>query len=683
MKTRLKTWTVPILLLILVGISFGLLIPTLGYYWDDWPSLMIYKIQGLDGFRQFFALDRPTTYLSYDLLMPLLGTNAAAWQIFSLSFRWLSAVLIWWLCRRMWPETEELAILAGAFFAVYPVFRQQSIALTYHQLWMEFAFFLFSLVGMVEAVRCPRRYWVWTGLAVGGLLLNFLISEYFLGTELVRPILLWVLISRVAGKQAIPQRLKRTLLHWTPYLVFLGLYLIWRFKIMELPGPDRNSPELLLALITTPVAAILKLAQMAIQDFIYILVTSWYTTFQPGLFDLENHFNLLSLGVGMAAAFLVGLYLLVGRKNLAVEAPNPSATSRAILLVGLFITAIGPLPAWVTNRQVIIGAWSDRLAVPAMLGASIALAGFLTWFARKRSQALVIACLLIGLAVGNNVRVTNDYRWVRTQQNRFFWQLSWRAPGITPGTAIFGEAEILPKTGLYSTAAGINIIYASPQASGKLPYWFFSLTREYAHEIPELVNGLALETSFRQFSFQGKSPASLIVYFQPSNADCMRILTPQDRNDPALSSIAQQSLPISMLARVQAEAQQPARPDSSIFGPEPEHGWCYFFQKADLARQLRDWEAVVKLGDLAQAQGYSMNNSQSNTPQEWIPFLEGYAHRERWKEAQEITRLALNANPKMAPRLCDAWKMITADLPQSKQQKELQSLLVDNGCRIR
>jgi hypothetical protein len=32
---------------------------------------------------------------------------------------------------------------------------------------------------------------------------------------------------------------------------------------------------------------------------------------------------------------------------------------------------------------------------------------------------------------------------------------------------------------------------------------------------------------------------------------------------------------------------------------EPEHGWCYFFESAELARSNGDWERVVGLGDKA------------------------------------------------------------------------------------
>lgn len=680
MKTLIKNYSVPIALFILSALSFGVLIPRLGFYWDDWPYLAIYRLQGMDGFRQFFESDRPTTFISYILLMPVLGTNPVGWQIFTLSLRWLCGILIWWFLRRMWPEKEDLAILSALLFVVYPVFRQQSIALTYHQLWMEFVFYLLSLVGMVEAARNPRKYWIWTLAAVAGQLLNFLISEYFLGIELTRPVILWLLFASAQKSQSIFPRLKKTILYWLPYLTVLLAYLVWRFVFLDLPGPDRNAPVVVSALLSAPLPTLLHLIQMAFQDFIYILITNWYNTLQPGLFDFSDRFGIFSLALGLFTAFLTGMTMLVFRQPPKTGQPGEHYYSIPLLLLGLIMTAIGPLPAWVTDRQVISGAWSDRLAVPAMLGASIALAGFIAWLVRSRKQGILLASLLIGLAVANNLRVTNDYRWARIQQNRFYWQLSWRAPDITPSTSIFAEAEVLPKTGLYSTAAGINIIYGSTGTSGELPYWFYSLTREFSHQIPELVSGIPLQTSFRQFSFQGRSQDSLIVYFQPANADCMRVLTPEDGNDPALSSVTRQSLSISNLERIQPNANRTILPASDLFGREPDHGWCYYFQKADLARQTGNWETVAALGDEAQNLGFTMENSQSNTPQEWIPFIEGYAHSGRWQDAQSITRLALAANPKMNARLCDAWQSAQESAPGLAQQQEVKNILSEIGC---
>jgi hypothetical protein len=61
-------------------------------------------------------------------------------------------------------------------------------------------------------------------------------------------------------------------------------------------------------------------------------------------------------------------------------------------------------------------------------------------------------------------------------------------------------------------------------------------------------------------------------------------------------------------------------PSAIVFGPEPGHGWCYYYQKADLASQRGDWNQVMQLAEEA----VSMNLNPSDQI-EWMPFLQAYA----------------------------------------------------------
>ena len=654
MKFQLKDWTVPLALLVACILSFALLIPALGFYWDDWPFLVTARLQGPGGFYDFFRLDRPTTHYSYLVLMPLLGTEPVRWQIFTLALRWLTAVLVWWSARKFWPNAASMAAWAALIFAVHPIFRQQPIAMTYHQLWLQYIFYLLSIGGMAAALRDTRRFWPWTITSLVAMALNFLISEYFLGVEFLRPLLIAVLLWGSIRQAPLWQKVRSVFLHWLPYLLVLLAYLAWRFIFMDLPGEDRNAPELLSNLISSPLTAGRQLVQMALQDFLYITAASWYETYQPARINLETTFNLAALGLTALSAALAAVYLFFYNRRRADVEPSDFSAARAAALLGLILVVAAPLPGWVTGRQVIVGAFSDRLAVPAMWGASLMLAGTIAWLVRGRLAQIILVGLLVGLSIGQNLRVANDYRWARTEMNRMYWHLYWRIPYLQPGTAVMSEGEILSKMGLYSTASGINLIYAEPSAEGDLPYWYYSMSRAFGHRMPELVGGIPLEENFRQFTFRGESRNSLVVYFE-TRGDCLRVLTPQDADDPALSPLMAQSLPISNLSRILPEPRPGHVPTIDIFGPEPERGWCYLFEKADLARQQRDWQQVAALGDDAAQAGYNLQNSQSNTPQEWVPFIEGYAHSGRWQDALSLSMDVLEKEPKMDARLCDLW----------------------------
>jgi hypothetical protein len=45
LKNKSK-WLPPLLFLMVLVFAFGLLLPSLGFYWDDWPPILIGKMQG-------------------------------------------------------------------------------------------------------------------------------------------------------------------------------------------------------------------------------------------------------------------------------------------------------------------------------------------------------------------------------------------------------------------------------------------------------------------------------------------------------------------------------------------------------------------------------------------------------------------------------------------------------------
>jgi len=91
-----------------------------------------------------------------------------------------------------------------------------------------------------------------------------------------------------------------------------------------------------------------------------------------------------------------------------------------------------------------------------------------------------------------------------------------------------------------------------------------------------------------------------------------------------------------------------------IYYPEPVHAWCYYFEKADLARQLKDWNQVVKLGDVAFAL-----DDYPNDPVERFVFIEGYAHDGQWDKAMELSIVSYKVSKDyVGPLLCKLWNRL-------------------------
>lgn len=90
-----------------------------------------------------------------------------------------------------------------------------------------------------------------------------------------------------------------------------------------------------------------------------------------------------------------------------------------------------------------------------------------------------------------------------------------------------------------------------------------------------------------------------------------------------------------------------ARPPQAIFGAEPSCAWCYYDERADLARQYRDWERVVALGDRV----FHRSDVQ-HAAFECLPFIEGYARLGRCQEARDLTLERFRLDPPLQPVIC-------------------------------
>jgi hypothetical protein len=114
----------------------------------------------------------------------------------------------------------------------------------------------------------------------------------------------------------------------------------------------------------------------------------------------------------------------------------------------------------------------------------------------------------------------------------------------------------------------------------------------------------------------------------------------------------------------------------NLYNTEPTHGWCYYFELADLARQQGDWNKVASLGDIA----YNLNDY-PNDPSEHFPFIEGYAHIGNWVRAHELTRQAQDVTPVMSPLLCRLWHRIEISVPVGDEKiSTLSSINSELGC---
>lgn len=621
----IQLWAVPLMLLLLCVLSYGLLIGSLGFYWDDWQMVWAWHSQGRQGLIGAFA-DRPFLGWLYAITTPLLGENPLGWHVVALFARWLSAVALWWLLRALWPNRERENACIAFLFAVYPGFTGQPIAYIYSHVFLILTVFIFSLGAMIRALRSGRRFWLFTTLALLASLMSMMTVEYFFGLELLRPVLLWIVVAETTTGARL--RLRRVLKYWSPYLAGMMIFLIWRLVLFKSPRASTDQIFFLRALMNQPVAEFATRLRYVFTDVAKTSLLAWAQTFHQDIFAFESRSVWIALALVLIVALAITLYLVrvkSAKEHIPVGLDQLRWAKQAIGL-GLLAIVLGQTPFWFSNREVQLNSLFDRYALPAMFGSAILLFGLIEASIRTRLQRAIIVGVIVGLAVGFHFRNASRFRQDWLAQNSLVWQLSWRAPALKPGTSV-----LLPRiepplsfTGEFALAVPLNLVYASKHSSAQLDYWLFNAANR------DLVKGRDLEASMRGASFSGTSSESLVVVYSPPS--CLHVLDPAREERSQLTAQEQDLRLYSHVDQIVGSADSQARPPAAVFLPEPRGSWCYYFEQADLARQNGDWKRVTELGDEAHLVGLKASDAT-----EWLPFIEGYFKVGRYEDAQKAS----------------------------------------------
>lgn len=655
----------PVALLALCGLGFGVLIPILGLYWDDWPAIATIRLLGTGGFWDFYQGERPFSAWTFIVFGPLFGTNPFLWHLFTLLLRWLTVLAMWWMLQLLWPNRKSEVTWMAFLFAIYPTFTQQPVAVAFSQHWITFGLYFFSVGCMLLALSKPRWLLPLTALSLTTSALHMLTMEYFIGLELLRPVYLWLLLADETTTPS--QRLRRVLVYWLPYLLLVVGVVIWRLFFMEIISEDPNDPVLLYNLLSQPLSAILRLAQLASQELLENLVGVWNLALPAETVDFTNGLFLTSLALGALGAGLSIIYLYNLRPAPLHSRSQDRQWYRQAIALGLFAAFLGSLTAWVTDRNVLTGLHGGRFGLAAMFGTSMLLVALLSWLTPRRLQKILIVAVLVGVAVAFHYRSTYGYFNAWVKQHQFYWQLTWRAPYLKAGTVLYSTDELFLYVGRNPTSMALNLLYPQATGSSQLAYWFVELPYHVGPKgIPGLLEGRQLDFSFRNYTYTGSSLDGVAIFYEPDGGRCLWLLSPRDRYNPDIPALTEEVLPISNLSRVVESPPSAGFPPQQLFGDEPFHSWCYYFQKAELARQSGDWEQVVEL-----AQEAALNGFEPLNPHERQPFIEAYAHTGEWDEAFRQTRRAYQRDARYANQLCYLWMEIDRDieLPAGARQQ--------------
>ena len=264
----------------------------------------------------------------------------------------------------------------------------------------------------------------------------------------------------------------------------------------------------------------------------------------------------------------------------------------------------------------------SQYSLPASLAGVLFLGG-LVYSISSKNLRIVVLSILIGLASLTHQAIA--YRAASEEKSiyDFWWQMSWRAPSIRPETSLLAQYPFdIGDNGSLIWGPANFIYYPEPQKLSWVVLPLSGITNQpetikniMTGEKDDEMNLVVTNASFHH------DYGNMLVMAQPSEDVCVRVVdaawSEYSTNDSSLTFI---SGPYSKIGDILPVAKSPIPPQPP-FGAEPAHGWCYYYQKAELARQQMNWQEVGRLGDQAIKQGFHPNDAI-----EWMPFLQAYAY---------------------------------------------------------
>jgi hypothetical protein len=343
-------------------------------------------------------------------------------------------------------------------------------------------------------------------------------------------------------------------------------------------------------------------------------------------------------------AVLVGLHIHRSSRD---EKTTEQKVFGQMLILGSIALLAGAIPVWAIDMHIAGGKWSDRFTLGPMLGAVILVVYLMDWLFRTRNQKQWLLVILLASSIALQVTNTNQYRMDWAIQQNMYWQLSWRIPYLEPGTAIIGSGTFTEKSSLYDGGYIVNLLFSN-QFGENAQYDYFDIW----HAPPSGYQpNVTLDDRMQGSHFTGNTSQAIGIYFNGSNPnECVRILDPVYTGDPKFIAKVNKIIPISNLNEITV-GDGSRVPEPAIFGKEPLHTWCYYFEKADLARQMKDWKKVLLLGTEAEAKNFGPSSGG-----EYLPFIEAFAQTGQWSKANELSMAAQKITPGLEPALCNNWK---------------------------
>ena len=620
-KFKESFWAEIILLVLVSALAYLPDVRSLSYYRDDWYYMYDGLVAGPKIFEVMFLHLRPARGPFFALLFSLFGNSPLPYHLLLYLWRLLGGLGMLWMFELLWPKQRSARFFAALMFTIYPGFLWWIAGVEYQPMVFSLGLHVLSIALTFKAVQTTDARWrvLWYTLSVLTGIYTLALVDYTIGMEAFRWIGIALLVQRKStgaswGKKALE------MVKWTaPVLLIPILFLLWRQFFFEnwRKATDLNVQ---LGAIFSSVNAILWWLIYLIQSTLNVSVFAWGVPFSQIFY--ANRLRDMMIGIVIAVAGL--LIALVADRLFSSEPettnPKPGTWVREAILLGVFGTLAGVMPIVLANRTVSFGRFS-HYTLPASMAAVLLLAGLVYSLKDKFARGVVIS-LLVSLALLTHRGLSTQARTEEATIQDFWWQMSWRAPDLKDGVLLIVEYP-------FDFADDVDVVYGPanfiyyPEKQAQTPVKL-ALNAEVVQG--ETVTDILLGKKERVVNYYDAHEyyvnfGNVLIISQSSADACLRVIDPRWPNfSKKDGSWMYESAAKSRVENIVLSGP-PHLPPAYLFGPEPEHDWCYYYQKADLARQAGDWETVAQL--------YTEAKSQQLTPNdqiELIPFLQAFAY---------------------------------------------------------
>lgn len=629
-----------LLLLAVSAMAYLPLVNRLGYYFDDWYLMYSVGAYGSKAFIDIFSVDRPGRTLVMIPVYEMFGNVPLYYNLSAYLFRLISALAFFWLLRMLFPRQNGVAFLGSLIFLIYPGFLSQPNGIDYQSHLVGLAAAHLSIALTVKAILTDTSTAkvILHVLSVFFGLLYLSQMEWYIGFEFFR----WgsVLLISLRSEGSLFRKLRRTVGWAYPSIAIPAIFLIWRVYFFQ---SERGATDIDLQfsnIWTHPLQSVYHWSIQVIGDLFDVMIAAWIVPFSQLKAFIQPWGWLLAV-LGVVATLLAIRILEVKEPG---QDDSQSASVREAFILGLFIAIGGLIPIAMVNRDVIFPAYS-RYSLVSSAGAAIVISILLLKLKWRHFGNVMIALVVLVSVLTHHANIVKAAQQTAFTKN-FWWQVSWRIPQLAKNATLIASYPGVPLEEDYFIWGPANLIYYPEKQNPKniQPGVYAVLlnkdTIEKVHARERQVyDKRKTITTYANYR-------NILVMTQPGVNSCVHII---DGMRPEYSlgewDYVREVGPYSEIEHVLAD-EAPHAPPAVVFGSEPDHEWCYFYQKADLARQRGEWGKVLEIGRQAFGQGFEPIDLI-----EWMPFLQAYAISGDMEQLSELSPV-INADPYISEQVC-------------------------------